>query len=152
MQVLTAGMAFLNSNLVWGILMTVGFGAGLIGVIVSFVRKVRRCSVEVDAQVVGLLHSTSTDSDGHTSDVYAPEYTYYFEGTDYRVHSSVYSNGRQYQIGSIVTLRIDPEHPEKFLDLKRDRKSLILRCVVLGVFFAIGLLLLISSLKRAAAV
>ena len=134
-----------NEQHIWGLALTVIFGLGLLILIVKLLLKRLHCSVEADAEIINLLHTTSTDSDGFRTDQYAPEYLYYYEGQEYRVRSSVYSNGKQYQIGQHVTLYIDPEKPEKFYDRKRDLKNSVFIGAVLGVFFVIGILLLKSA-------
>ncbi|MBR4201562.1 MAG: DUF3592 domain-containing protein [Oscillospiraceae bacterium] len=130
---------------IWGAILTALFGAGLAILLIGFFRKLQHCSAEIEAEVTRLLHSTSTDSEGFTMDTYAPEYTYYYEGQEYRVQSKTYTNGKQYAVGQTVQLFIDPEHPEKFYDRKRDLKTTIFMGMIMGVFFAAGIGLLLTK-------
>lgn len=134
-----------NEQHIWGLALTVIFGLILLCMIVHSILKWMRCSVNVDAEIIELHHTTSTDSDGFTTDQYAPEYCYYYEGQEYRVRSAVYSNGKQYQIGQHVTLYINPEKPEKFYDRRRDLKNGLFIGIVIAIFFAIGIGLLKSA-------
>ena len=131
-----------NSNHIWGCILTALFGTGLAILFGGFIRKARRCTAEVNAEITRLLHSTSTDSDGYITDTYAPEYCYCYEGQEYRVSSSTYSNGKQYAIGQTVRLWIDPEKPERIYDRKRDLKNIIIMGLIMCVFIAIGIGLL----------
>ena len=134
-----------NEYHIWGIILAGVFGLGLAILVISVLRKRARCSAEVEAEITQLLHSTSTDSDGFTTDTYAPEYTYYYEGQEYRVRSSTYTNGKQYAVGQTVQLFIDPEHPEKFYDRKRDIKNAVFFGFGMGLFFAAGIGLLLTK-------
>ena len=131
-----------NEYHIWGAILTVLFGLGLALLLFSFFRKLNRCSVEVEAEITRLLHSTSTDSDGFSTDTYAPEYSYEYEGIRYKKASTTYSNGKQYQVGQTVLLRIDPAKPEKFYDRKRDLKNTVFIGIIIGIFLAIGIGLL----------
>lgn len=134
-----------QGNHIWGCILTVLFGSGILFAAWRFIRKYRRCTVQVKAEVTGIRVHESTDSDGFTSFTSAPEYTYYYEGQQYVRIPSVYSSGEKYQVGDPVLLHIDPEHPEVFTDRKRDVKNIVFICFVMSVFLALGIGLLCTN-------
>ena len=139
---------YLNGLMIWGWILAVGFGVGLILFLAHFVRKARRCSVSVDAQVTALERHEREDEEGRTVVTYRPEYTFWYEGAEYKVLSAAYTDGKQYPVGTVVTLRIDPNQPEIFLDPMRDEKVTVLCSVVMAVFMGVGILMIWFGRQR----
>ena len=127
-----------------GLILAVGFGAGAVTMLVFFFRKLLRCSVQVDAEITRLLHSTSRNSDGFETDTYAPEYTYYYNGMRYTKTPTVYTSGSQYEIGTVVRLRIDPAEPETVFDAKREILTTLPIPGIMVIFAASGIWMLIK--------
>ena len=108
------------------------FTAGVIFVLAAFRRKQKRCSAETEGIVAGYDTRISTDSETGDSEVYAPVFEYWYDGHLCRSTSRYYSGKQNYDIGQKVTLYINPDKPEEFLDYARERKMLLLMVAVLA--------------------
>lgn len=70
--------------------------------------------------------------------MYASEYR---KGEQYTRAAKKFAGGAQYEAGTVVTLRIDPEHPEVFMDLKRElmmKRTIIIIAIIsllIGIYF-----------------
>ena len=123
---------------VGAIIFSVFAAAGLIFVIVSLLKKISKCNVELEAEISDI---STKDMNGTTT--YAPVYSYYYEGQAYEQTSGVYVNTPGYRVGEKVTIHINPNKPEMLLDKKRDLKTLIVFAVVFALFLVIGICMLL---------
>lgn len=88
------------------------------------------------------------DIDSHSSNntrVYAPVYEYYFNGQNYREKTNYYSNVRNYEIGDVREIRINPNMPE---EIDAGIKNLIGEIVFGAIFFAVGAGVLIFLFRQ----
>ena len=114
------------------------FTVGIIIVLAAFRRKQKRCSVETEGVVAGYDSHISTDIDTGSTEVYAPIFEYWYDGRLCRSTSQYYNGKQNYDIGQKVTLYINPEKPEEFLDYARERKMLLLMVAVLAAIALCG--------------
>ncbi|MBQ5334318.1 MAG: hypothetical protein J6Z45_00055 [Oscillospiraceae bacterium] len=133
----------IDDTLIWGFSLFAGFSVLLILLLVSRAKKARRCSVEVESKINAIL----TNNSG-TVTVYTPEYIYRYMGREYKVCSKTYSSNIPYKYGEIVPLRIDPDHPEEFLDTNLDSGRAVLLAVILGIVAAVGFFIICYALSR----
>ena len=107
--------------------------------ILNFLPKFMRCKVKAEAKVVRLIPNTTDET--RNVDKYAPEYSYEYKGEQYTRAAKKFAGGVQYEIGSVVKLRIDPEQPEIFIDLKRElitKRTIIIIAIIsllIGIYF-----------------
>ena len=119
------------------IILSAASAGGIIYQSIRYFLKRHRCCMEVEAAISRILERRNSDSDP----IYAPEYTYYFDGQQYVVCSKRYTNFDGYTVGDRVKLYIDPARPGTCQDRKRDLKILIFYIVFCGVFGTVGFLL-----------
>lgn len=106
------------------------------------------CTYVTDAVCVDLVHRLSTDSDGHSSSVYAPVYEFEYNGRPQTIRNNHYtSRNIAPAIGSRVTLHIDIE---EFSDYYIGRPSNgLVGSIVVGLVFSIpALAILIGVLLQ----
>lgn len=104
----------------------------------------RRCCVEVETLITEMEPSVSRDENGKTTTTYRPVYQFTYNGQEYVVYGHGYSGIDTYVPGDTVTLRINPDQPEKFFDPWRDRKIV----AVILIFPVVGLLIGILGIRR----
>ena len=112
----------------------IGFFIGLCVIvfpIISYLIDCKTCTEEVDAVVIDLIPSKGSE---HRT--YTPLYRYRYNGKDYEVHNSSYSNSGNPHIDEQRTLYIDPNDPETFFDKKRARSGIF-------TFFGIGMIFMV---------
>lgn len=109
----------------------------LVIIALDFLSKLIRCKVKVDAKVVRLIPNTTDET--RNVDKYVPEYSYEYKGEKYTRTAKNFAGGMQYEVGTVVKLRIDPQNPNIFLDLKREftRKSAVIAVSVIVVIIGI---------------
>ena len=112
----------------------------LIVIALDFLSKLFLCKAKVDAKVVRLIPNTTDVT--RNVDKYVPEYSYEYKGETYTRTAKNFTGGMQYEVGTVVKLRIDPQHPDTFIDLKRElyRKSVIIAVSVIAVIIGIIIL------------
>lgn len=93
-------------------------GAGFIGVgallIVSGIRKNKRCSGVVVGKITGVHEDVTTDDDGFNSYSYSPEFEYEVNGKVYHGSGSrAYSKRRKIRIGGNINVFYNPNKPEE---------------------------------------
>ena len=93
-------------------------GAGFIGVgallIVSGIRKNKRCSGVVVGKITGVHEDVTTDDDGFNSYSYTPEFEYEVNGKVYHGSGSrAYSKRRKIRIGGNINVFYNPNKPEE---------------------------------------
>lgn len=112
----------------------------LIVIALDFLSKLIRCKAKVDAKVVRLIPNTTDIT--RNVDKYVPEYSYEYKGEQYTRTAKDFAGGMQYEVGTVVKLRIDPQHPDTFIDLKRElnRKSVPIAVSVIAVIIGIIIL------------
>lgn len=121
--------------------------AGL-ALVISAVSTIRyradRCTYVTDAVCIDLVHRLSTDSDGHSSSVYAPVYEFECNGRTQTIRSNHYTS-RNFapSIGSRATLHIDTE---EFSDYYIGKPSNgLVGSIVVGLVFSLPALALIFA-------
>ena len=72
-----------------------------------------RCSERVTAKVVDYHSKESHSSEDKIETVYAPVYEYFYNDRKYRVKDPAYSDKKDYAVDSEITLRIDPDKPDR---------------------------------------
>ena len=102
----------------------------------------RHCKTEVEAEIMHIDKSTNKKH-GQTVPVYAPVYSYHYNGQHYTFQSNFYTE-KQPEIGEKVTLRIDADEPTRCLDGRGRSKSSLLLGLVLELLAAVGVLLFLS--------
>ena len=90
----------------------------LIVIALPFLLKLIRCKANANAKIVRLIPLETDPTRNNT--MFLPEYSYEYKGEQHTRTAKKYAGGTQYEIGSVVKLRIDPEHPDTFIDLKRE--------------------------------
>lgn len=122
--------------------------AGL-ALVISAVSTIRyrtdRCTYVTDAVCIDLVHRLSTDSDGHSSTVYAPVYEFEYNGSPQTIRNNHYTS-RNFApaIGSRATLHIDIE---EFSDYYIGRPSNgLVGSIVVGLVFSIPALALLFAI------
>lgn len=80
--------------------------------IVARKRALQRCTVELEATIIG--YDSHSDSDGHGM-VRCPTYHTYYNSNDLILCNNVYDN-RHYRVGATRRVRINPECPKDFTD------------------------------------
>lgn len=80
--------------------------------IVARKRALQRCTVELEATIIGF--DSHSGSDGHGM-VCCPTYHAYYNGNDLILCNNVYDN-RHYRVGATRRVRINPECPKDFTD------------------------------------
>lgn len=108
-----------------------------LGLIVSpiYSRKVKekRCTLPVRGIIAGVNRRWSRGSRGHRGRyVYAPIYEYIYNGVLYRKESNVYTNYESFDIGSEVTVFLNPSDPDDYY-VKRSQTV----TVIIGIMFLI---------------
>ncbi len=104
-----------------------------------FLLKLIRCKRKVEARIVRLIPLETDPTRNNT--MFLPEYSYEYKGEQHTRTAKKYAGGTQYEIGSVVKLRIDPEYPDTFIDLKRElyvnRIVLIFSIIafIIGIYF-----------------
>ena len=93
-------------------------GAGFIGVgallIVSGIRKNKRCSGVVVGKITGVHEDVTTDDDGFNSYSYSPEFEYEVNGKVYHGSGSrAYSKRKKIQIGGNIKVYYNPQKPNE---------------------------------------
>ena len=93
-------------------------GAGFIGVgallIVSGIRKNKRCSGVVVGKITGVHEDVTTDDDGFNSYTYTPEFEYEVNGKVYHGSGSrAYSKRKKIQIGGNIKVYYNPQKPNE---------------------------------------
>ena len=111
----------------------------LIVIALPFLLKLIRCKGKVEARIVRLIPLETDPTRNNT--MFLPEYSYEYKGEQHTRTAKKYAGGTQYEIGSVVKLRIDPEHPDTFIDLKRElyvnRIVIIFSIIafIIGIYF-----------------
>lgn len=100
------------------------------------------CKTEVEAEIMHIDRSTDRKR-GQNAAVYAPVYSYHYNGQHYTFQSDVYT-GKQPEIGEKVTLRIDADEPTRCLDGRGRSKCSLVPGLVLELLAAVGVLLFLS--------
>ena len=93
-------------------------GAGFIGVglllIVSGIRKNKRCSGVVVGKITGVHEDVTTDDDGFNSYSYSPEFEYEVNGQIYHSIGNTASNKkRKIKIGGEIKVFYNPDDPSE---------------------------------------
>ena len=93
-------------------------GAGFIVVgallIVSGIRKNKRCSGVVVGKITGVHEDVTTDDDGFNSYSYSPEFEYEVNGKVYHGSGSrAYSKRKKIQIGGNIKVYYNPQKPNE---------------------------------------
>lgn len=121
-----------------GLGLAVPAGSLLLISLVSMFLRMRRCSVNAEAEVTAILNGANPRH-------YVPEYTYDYDGVTYKVHPKDYSSQCCYQAGDRTTLRIDPAKPEVFFDPKRDVRNTVVVSIGLLFFLGLGIVLMLMQ-------
>lgn len=133
----------------WGAVIAVLFifAFVLAGLVLTFIpiiqikKSKEKWNVEVPAVIVGY-----DENHGDSSMLYCPIYEFDFNGKKYNVMNNHYSNVGLKEIGTIISLKINPENPEEFLDR---RISSFVPMFIGIVFLVIATPLFIVVLKNA---
>ena len=93
-------------------------GAGFIGVgallIVSGIRKNKRCSGVVVGKITGVHEDVDIDDEGYNSYSYSPEFEYEVNGKVYHGSGSrAYSKRKKIQIGGNIKVYYNPQKPNE---------------------------------------
>ena len=93
-------------------------GAGFIGVgallIVSGIRKNKRCSGVVVGKITGVHEDVDIDDEGYNSYSYSPEFEYEVNGKVYHGSGSrAYSKRRKIRIGGNIKVYYNPQKPNE---------------------------------------
>ena len=105
----------------------------------DFLSKLIRCKVKVDAKIIRLIPNTTDET--RNIDKYIPEYSYEYKGEKYTRTAKNFAGGIQYEVGAVVKLRIDPQHPDTFIDLRRELITKRTIIVIALVALILGILL-----------
>lgn len=109
--------------------------------------KMQRCT-EIITAVCIRLNERLSHSDHHTTTVYAPVYNYYYDGQEYTVDETTYSNVGVPEVGSEVEIRINPQQPDDcYRPMARSRVILYVMGTVFIVMPAICFVLYIKQMK-----
>ena len=109
-------------------------GLGLI-VLPIYTRKVKekRCTLPVQGIIADLNRRWSRGSNGRRGHyVYAPVYEYFYNGVLYRQESNTYTNYENFEIGTEVTVFLNPSDPNDYY-VKRSQTV----TVILGIMFLV---------------
>ena len=96
------------------------------------------------AEITDFQTTTHKDDDGSTMTLYAPEYTYSFNGKTYVHSSNTYTSSTSYNVGDRVPILIDPERPEKMRVKSAQIIGFLVACGFLIFLLISGIILLIS--------
>lgn len=107
----------------------------------AYNERKRRCSTPVEATVVA---HDSQYHDGKT--LYANIYSFYYNGLQYEVIDSAYTNFAAKEIGTRVQLMINPLNPHELQDTTKF--SLIVTTIMGIAFTGIPLMIIISFLSE----
>ena len=93
-------------------------GAGFIGVgallIVSGIRKNKRCSGVVVGKITGVHEDVTTDDDGFNSYSYSPEFEYEVDGRIYHgIGDTSTEHYKKIKIGGDIKVFYNPDNPEE---------------------------------------
>ena len=93
-------------------------GAGFIGVgallIVSGIRKNKRCSGVVVGKITGVHEDVDIDDEGYNSYSYSPEFEYEVNGKVYHGSGSrAYSKRKKIRIGGNIKVYYNPQKPNE---------------------------------------
>lgn len=115
---------------------------GILGFILlwRYFREGLCCKTAVEAEIMQIDKST-VKKGGQSVSVYAPVYSYHYNGTHYTHDSNVYT-ADAFEIGQKVTVYIDPNDPAHCRDKRRRNKSALIWGIIFLVLAAVGVLLL----------
>ena len=100
--------------------------------LVRFIRHRHRCTMEVEAELTG--YTPKAPGLGHAIRYY-PVFRYEAGGKTVEAEGTVGSGTMLYQQGQKMTIRIDPDHPEKLLAPK-DAEMILLPPVLAALVMA----------------
>ncbi|MBQ9905746.1 MAG: hypothetical protein IJM46_03130 [Oscillospiraceae bacterium] len=127
-----------------GLAFVIGFSIALIVTIISCVRKIERCRVKIEAEIIDNVKRMRTDEDGHRYACYVPVYSYFYEGRTY-TPEGYRSSGAPYKVGKRVKLHLDPEYPSQFAERGMDIGNAIGWGIGEVIFLCVGILLLLTE-------
>lgn len=114
------------------------FVIGILFIIIPiYMKKVREkyCTLPVKGVIADVYRKRSSDRNHHNIHyVYAPVYEYFYNGTLYRKESNVYTNYEKFDIGSEVTVFLNPSNPDDYY-VKRSGETAI--NLIFGIIFLI---------------
>lgn len=113
--------------------------------ILSCVRKIERCRVKVEAEIIDSRLCTGRDSEGKNYRYYVPKYQYFYEGMTYTLEARRESSGSPYPLGKRVKLYIDPEYPSQFAERKAEIGNAAGWALCSLPFLVIGALMLLTD-------
>ena len=85
----------------------------------------RECTEITDGTVAQMIFNPANSSDDDSSDSWTPVFRYGASGRIYEQRSSVASSPPQYEVGEAVTIRYDPDDPNRYV-VEGDNSPLIL--------------------------
>lgn len=83
------------------------FMAGGIAIVGMNIVRLKRCTELVSAIVTDYISKSGSKG----GIVYAPVFTYYYEGTEYSSNLNYYSSSRPFKMGKEVNIKVDPNDP-----------------------------------------
>ncbi len=112
-------------------------------------RRRKLCTARVEAEIVSYIEKeeTTSGSDGvlMKTKVYAPVYSFFYRGQEYRVESPTYL-GYPLRKKKKATIRVNPNQPEMIFELSREIISMIGAVIFCGIFLFLTVLLLIGMI------
>lgn len=105
-------------------------------------KEVEQESQGCDTDVTAVIAEISTRDMGEGyKPVYAPVYSFEYEGHEYNVQGKIWEDDRHYEVGQKVTIKIDSSDPTHIYDPEYNSESMIT-----SVLLDAGIMLLVPGL------
>lgn len=110
--------------------------------LLHYFRQRRRCKAPVEAEIM-----RNDKSAGKNGTLYAPEYSYHYDGKHYSFQSSAYTRDA-YEVGQKVTVYIDPKAPEICIDRQKVSRVRLWTGLFFELLAVIGAVLFFTLFQR----